>query len=47
MYICSYGNKKGRCVGLLEKSHIVVNVTIFMSAVKYVHVGLETCRGMK
>ena len=27
--------QKGRCVDLLEKSHIVVNVTIFMSAVKY------------
>ena len=24
-----------RCVDLLEKSHSVVNVTIFMSAVKY------------
>jgi len=28
--------QKGRCVDLLEKSHIVVNVTIFMSAVKYI-----------
>jgi len=27
--------QKDRCVDLLEKSHIVVNVTIFMSAVKY------------
>jgi len=27
--------QKGRCVELLEKSHSVVNVTIFMSAVKY------------
>jgi len=27
--------QKGRCVDLLEKSHRVVNVTIFMSAVKY------------
>jgi len=27
--------QKGRCVCLLEKSHIVVNVTIFMSAVNY------------
>jgi hypothetical protein len=26
--------QKGRCVDLLEKSHGVVNVTIFMSAVK-------------
>jgi len=40
MYICSYGSKR---VGvliffsppLLEKSHSVVNVTIFMSAVEY------------
>ena len=28
--------QKGRCVDLLEKSHSVVNITIFMSAVKYV-----------
>jgi len=27
--------QKGRCADLLEKSHSVVNVTIFMSAVKY------------
>jgi len=27
--------QKCRCVGLLEKSHNVVNVTIFMSAVKH------------
>jgi len=27
--------QKGRCVDLLEKSHSAVNVTIFMSAVKY------------
>ena len=27
--------QRGRCVDLLEKSHSVVNVTIFMSAVKY------------
>ena len=27
--------QKGRCVDLLEKSHSVVDVTIFMSAVKY------------
>jgi len=27
--------QKGRCVDLLEKSRSVVNVTIFMSAVKY------------
>jgi len=27
--------QKDRCVDLLEKSHSVVNVTIFMSAVKY------------
>jgi len=27
--------QEGRCVDLLEKSHSVVNVTIFMSAVKY------------
>jgi len=27
--------QKGRCVDLLEKSHSVVNVTTFMSAVKY------------
>ena len=27
--------QKGRCVDLREKSHSVVNVTIFMSAVKY------------
>jgi len=27
--------QKGRCVDLLEKSHSVVNVPIFMSAVKY------------
>jgi len=27
--------QKVRCVDLLEKSHSVVNVTIFMSAVKY------------
>jgi len=34
MYICSYGSKR---VGVLIrlKSHSVVNVTIFMSAVKY------------
>jgi len=25
------------CVDLLEKSHSVINVTIFMSAVKYMH----------
>jgi len=29
--------QKGRCVDLLEKSHIVVSVTIFMSAVKYMY----------
>jgi len=29
--------QKGRCVDLLEKSHSVVNVTIFMSAVKYMY----------
>jgi hypothetical protein len=28
--------QKGRCVDLLEKSRSVVNVTIFMAAVKYV-----------
>jgi hypothetical protein len=28
--------QKVRCVDLLEKSHSVVNVTIFMSAVKYI-----------
>jgi len=27
--------QEGRCVDLLEESHSVVNVTIFMSAVKY------------
>jgi len=27
--------QKGRCVDLLEKSHIVINITIFMSAFKY------------
>jgi hypothetical protein len=27
--------QEGWCVDLLEKSHIVINVTIFMSAVKY------------
>ena len=27
--------QNGRCVDLLEKSHSVLNVTIFMSAVKY------------
>ena len=27
--------QEGRCVDLLEKSHSVINVTIFMSAVKY------------
>jgi len=27
--------QKGRCVDLLEKSHSVVNVPIFMSAAKY------------
>jgi len=27
--------QEGWCVDLLEKSHSVVNVTIFMSAVKY------------
>jgi len=27
--------QKGQCVDLLEKSHSVVNVTIFMSAVNY------------
>jgi len=27
--------QKGRCVDLLEKSHSVTNVTMFMSAVKY------------
>ena len=27
---------KGRCVDLLEKSHGVVNVTIFMSVFNYV-----------
>ena len=27
--------QKGRCVDLLEKSHSVVSVTVFMSAVKY------------
>ena len=27
--------QKGRCVDLLEKSHSVVNVTIFTSVVKY------------
>jgi len=27
--------QKGRCVDLLEKSHSVVNVTIFMSTVQY------------
>ena len=27
--------QEGRCVNLLEKSHSVINVTIFMSAVKY------------
>jgi hypothetical protein len=27
--------QKGRCVDLLEKSHSVVNVTVFMSAIKY------------
>jgi len=27
--------QKGRCVDLLGKSHSVINVTIFMSAVKY------------
>ena len=27
--------QKGRCVDLLEKSHSVVSVTIFMSTVKY------------
>jgi len=26
--------QKGRCVDLLEKSHSVVSVTVFMSAVK-------------
>jgi len=31
----SIWKQKGRCVDLLEKSHSVVNVTIFMSAVKY------------
>jgi len=29
-------NPKGLCVDLLEKSHIVVNVTIFMSTVKHI-----------
>jgi len=28
--------QKGRCVDLLEKSHSVIYVTIFMSAVKYI-----------
>ena len=28
--------QKGRCVDLLEKSHSVVNVTIFMPAVNYI-----------
>jgi len=27
--------QKGRCVDLFEKSHSVVNVTIFMSAVNF------------
>ena len=27
--------QKGRCVDLLEKSHSVLNINIFMSAVKY------------
>ena len=27
--------QKGRCVDLLEKSHSVVSVTIFMSTVRY------------
>jgi len=27
--------QKGQCVDLLEKSHSVINVTIFMSRVKY------------
>ena len=27
--------QKGRCVDLVEKSHSVVNVTVFMCAVKY------------
>jgi len=27
--------QNGRCVDLLEKSHSVVNVTVFTSAVKY------------
>jgi len=27
--------QNGRCVDLLEKSHSVFNVTIFMSAVRY------------
>ena len=27
--------QNGRCVDLLEMSHSVVNVTVFMSAVKY------------
>jgi len=35
--------QKGWCVDLLKKSHSVVNVTIFMSAVKYM---LCICRAM-
>ena len=31
----SVWKQKGRCVDLLEKSHSVINVTIFLSAVKY------------
>jgi len=27
--------QEGQCVDLLEKSHSVINVTIFMPAVKY------------
>ena len=27
--------QEGRCVDLLQKSHSVVDVTIFMSAIKY------------